>query len=259
MIHLIIQRLKASTDVTDITTADRIFPLIRLQGSQVPALVVQLVGGAPTETKEETSHVDDNLIEITALAKQPAQAWALSQAVRDSLDGYTSGTLADVRFQTHASDIFESTDVFTITTRYLVRTQRDGTTLPTAVAGLGYDLNIRGALSFKIEDITATAGGSTALTEPATTSTYFVEFSVGGGNGTHTLTLPDTRNLTGRAFRIMTGSSISNQKKVEIVPASGDSATIDGAASHELTRAYDGIMLIAHSSNWYIVQRKSKT
>ena len=259
MINLIIKRLKDTAAVTTITTADRIFPLIRLQGSNVPALVVQLVGGSPTEAKEETSQVDDNLVEVTAFAQEPAQAWALSSAVRDALDGYSQGYLADVRFQNHASDIFESTDIFSITARYLVRTRRDASATPAAMAGLGYSVDFRGPLNYKIKSITASPTPSTILSHDGTENTIFIDWSIGGGNGIHKVHLPKVAEVEGRALRIMTGSGISQQKRVQIHPDKNEaSVTIDGAAYHQLDRPFDGVLLIEHAGSWYIAQRKSK-
>jgi hypothetical protein len=260
MIHHIITRLKATTDVTDITTEDRIFPLIRLQGSQVPALVVQLVGGTPTEAKDETSQVDDNLVEITAFATDPSTAWTLSEAVRSSIDGYTSGSLAEVRFQNHASDIFESTDTFSITARYLVRHSRDNTQLVTSQAGLGYDVTFRGQTAYKVRGLSGTAGQTTKLKAGGSETIIFIDASVGGGNGTHNLYLPPVAESEGRVLRITTGGNVSQQRSVTINPEVADSsATIDGAATHELRRAYDGVMLLGYLGNWYIIQRKSKS
>jgi len=34
--------------------------------------------------------------------------------------------------------------------------------------------------------------------------------------------------------------------------------TIDGESSVDFNRSYDGIMVLCHNSQWYVVQRKSK-
>ena len=126
MIHHLITKLKQTPEVVAYTTRDRIFPLIRLQGSQVPAVVLQLVGCTPEDTKDKTSTVEVNLVEVTGMAVTPADAWGLMEAVRDSLDGWDGGSTAVqwVRFATHASDVFESSDLFTITATYRVRVNR---------------------------------------------------------------------------------------------------------------------------------------
>lgn len=259
MIHYIIKRLKTQATITNITTDERIYPLIRLQGSEVPALVVQLVGGTPSEAKDETSQVDDNLVEITALATDPATAWVLSQAVRDALDGYSSGYLAEVRFQTHASDIFESSDLFTITTRYLARTSRDASSLPAATTGLGYAVEFRGSVSYDVTAHTATAGDELILKSKGTEHIVFIDYEVGADAGTFNVYLPKVAEVEGRAIRIMTGKALDNNHDLQINPDKTDTAvTIDGAASFNMDRAYDGVMVLEHAGLWYVIQRKSK-
>lgn len=124
MIHHLINQLKASPDVVAITTADRIFPLIRLQGSTVPALVLQLTGCTPDDTKDGASARDVHQVQVTGLATDPATTWELMEAVRAALDNFQSSDLAEVRFLTHASDIFESADLFTITATYTASVHR---------------------------------------------------------------------------------------------------------------------------------------
>ena len=126
MINHLITKLKQTTAVVNYTTRDRIFPLIRLQGSQVPAVVLQLVGCTPEDTKDTTSSVEVHVVEVTGLAVTPADCWTLMEAVRDALDGWDGDDTAVqwVRFATHASDVFESSDLFTITATYRVRVDR---------------------------------------------------------------------------------------------------------------------------------------
>lgn len=257
MLNLIIDRLKESTEVVAITTEARIFPLIRLQGSQVPALVLQLIGATPTDAKDRPSTLDTDLVEITGLASDPATTWALMEAAREALDGWSSGTIAEVRFRTHASDIFESSDLFTITATYAVRVHRDGTTLPTTLAGLGYDVTFRGGTSYTVTDLTATAGGTYELDGTATV--YFVDYEAGAASGSFRVDLPAIADHAGRMIRIKTGANIDNSHDVLVRPAPGDTgATIDGAAGTTLDRDYDGITLLQHGSGWLVIQRKSK-
>lgn len=126
MIHHLIKHLKLQGGVTQYTTRDRIYPLIRLQGSQVPALVLQLVGCAPEDTKDSTATQDLDVVQITGLAVEPSEVWSLMEEVRTALDGWDGGAsdVLAVRFRTHASDVFESSDLFTITATYTVRLNR---------------------------------------------------------------------------------------------------------------------------------------
>lgn len=124
MIHFLIDQLKATPAVTAYTTADRIFPLIRLQGSTVPALVLQLVGCTVDDAKDTPGARDVHQVQVTGLATDPATCWALMEAARAALDNFQSEDLAEVRFLTHASDIFESSDLFTITATYAASVHR---------------------------------------------------------------------------------------------------------------------------------------
>lgn len=81
----------------------------------------------------------------------------------------------------------------------------------------------------------------------------------GATNGTGTIYLPRINKNNHRQIRVMTDNTITNITDVTIYPNSADSsATIDGAASFNMNRAYDGVMLMSHNGNWWIIQRKSK-
>ena len=77
-----------------------------------------------------------------------------------------------------------------------------------------------------------------------------------GANGTATINLPAAGDNEGRLLRFKSDGTISSNTAVNLVPASGDS--IDGNGEVAFNRDYDGIMLLAHNADWYIIQRKSK-
>lgn len=137
MINLVITILKANGTLTNLVPDTRIYPLIQLQGGTIPAVVVQLTGTAPNDTQDKVSEYDNNAVEVTSIADNPAEAWAISEAVRGALDGYTGGSIAQIRFTSQATDIFEGTEVFSVTQSYSVHTKRDSSTLPQEIAGLG--------------------------------------------------------------------------------------------------------------------------
>ena len=126
MIHHLIDILKNDTDVTNLVDGNSIFPLIRLQGSQLPAIVIQLIGSDPQETKDRVVDYDKYIVEITSLQDNPREAWLTCLAVRNALDTFAGNTdVGQIRMQSVVSDVFESTDVFTITQQYEVfMTQR---------------------------------------------------------------------------------------------------------------------------------------
>ena len=63
----------------------------------------------------------------------------------------------------------------------------------------------------------------------------------------------------GRVLRFKTDSSIAANKIIIIAPNVSDSGvTIDGASTYTLDRDYDGVSILCHASNWYIIQKKEK-
>jgi hypothetical protein len=79
-----------------------------------------------------------------------------------------------------------------------------------------------------------------------------------GGNGKADIFLPPSTENEGRLLRFKSDSTISQQHSITLNPYSGDSATIDGDLTVNFNRSYDGITLLCHGANWYIIQRKSK-
>jgi hypothetical protein len=80
-----------------------------------------------------------------------------------------------------------------------------------------------------------------------------------GGNGSGNLYLPLVANSEGRTIQIHSDATIAANKFVKLLPNVTDtSATIDGATSYNFDRAYDGITILCHNSNWYIIQKKEK-
>jgi len=77
-----------------------------------------------------------------------------------------------------------------------------------------------------------------------------------GANGTATINLPAAADNEGRLIRFKSDGSISANTAINLVPDGSD--TIDGNGEVAFNRDYDGIMLLAHNSNWFIIQRKSK-
>lgn len=122
MINFIITALKSTGTVTSICPADNIFPLFRLQGSSLPAVVVQLTNSAPMDSHDETQDAFEHDIEITSIGENPQQVWRLATAIRQRLQGYedAANNLYSMRFLTQATDVFEATDVFSVTQRFAV-------------------------------------------------------------------------------------------------------------------------------------------
>jgi len=290
MINLVIDILKADANVTAITTADRIYPLSRLEGATIPAIVVQQIATDPADTHDSTSTMDTNTVQVTIIEDKPKDANALAVLVRAALDGYGGNTIAEIRLTNQVTDVFEAIDLFTLTQTYDVRVVRDNVTVPSALADLGElylddiydvdatsparysrleynasasvwestpDLNIDGAVYSNPRLITLTNG--TTFTVASDDHLIFCNYASGSGSASSTLRLPEVATSEGREVRIKTGSHLSNQRTLTLQPAAADTTvTIDGSASASMDRAYDGITVHCIDREWYITQRKSK-
>lgn len=290
MINLVIDILKADANVTAITTADRIYPLSRLEGATIPAIVVQQIATDPADTHDSTSTMDTNTVQVTIIEDKPKDANALAVLVRAALDGYGGNTIAEIRLTNQVTDVFEAIDLFTLTQTYDVRVVRDNVTVPSALADLGElylddvydvnatspggysrleynssnstwaattDLNIYGAVYSNPRLITLTNG--TTFTVASDDHLIFCNYASGSGTGASTLRLPAVATSEGREVRIKTGSHLSNQRTLTLRPAAADTTvTIDGSASATMDRDYDGITVHCIDRQWYITQRKSK-
>lgn len=121
MLHHIIDILKADGSVTSYVAADNIFPLVRLQGSELPAVTVQLVSTEPIDTKDRRVDYDEFTVEVTTFFGDPRNAWLTCLAIRSALDNFAGNSdVGQIRMQNMASDVFEGTDVFTFTQQYSV-------------------------------------------------------------------------------------------------------------------------------------------
>jgi hypothetical protein len=78
----------------------------------------------------------------------------------------------------------------------------------------------------------------------------------GAANGTATINLPAAGDHEGRLLRFKSDSTIGSVRSITLQPDGSD--TIDGEASFSFNRDYDGVMILAHSGDWYVIQRKSK-
>lgn len=119
MINLIINALKNDQVVLQYVSADNIYPLFRLQGSDLPAVVIQLVNTTPIDTHDVVTDMDLHTVEITTINLDPQTAWKTSQQIRRSLESNTTISGIDrIRFETQATDVFEVQDAFSVTQRY---------------------------------------------------------------------------------------------------------------------------------------------
>ncbi len=101
--------------------------------------------------------------------------------------------------------------------------------------------------------LTASATGSGNI-DP---SYNLVLLSWTGGNGFYTLNLPLASANTNRLIRITTDGSlaIGAGDKIDITATGGE--TIDGAASFQISKQYEGLAVFSTGSEWIIVQAKA--
>lgn len=115
-------------------------------------------------------------------------------------------------------------------------------------AGLTHD----GFLIQNIQDVTNSAGSSYDVSD----TDYMIFNTWTGTTGTATINLPRAGDNEGRLLRFKSDGTIAANKIVNLMPQSGD--TIDGNGEFAFDRDYDGVMLLAHNSAWFIIQRKAK-
>ena len=84
-----------------------------------------------------------------------------------------------------------------------------------------------------------------------------VLISWSGANGNFTLNLPLASANTNRLIRITTDGSLSSGAgdKIDITATGGE--TIDGNASFQISKQYEGLAIFSTGSEWIIVQAKA--
>jgi len=114
------------------------------------------------------------------------------------------------------------------------------------------NLDHQGTLIEEITDITHSAGSTYDVGD----TEYMMFNTWSGGNGTATINLPRAGDNEGRLLRFKSDGTISANTAITLTPSSPD--TIDGDPEFTFNRDFDGVMLLAHNSDWYIIQRKAK-
>jgi len=92
------------------------------------------------------------------------------------------------------------------------------------------------------------------------TDTDYMMFNTwAGANGSSLIYLPTVTGNEGRTMQFHSDSTISANTYTQLRPFATDTGvTIDGAASYDFDRAYDGITILCHGGQWYIIQKKEK-
>jgi hypothetical protein len=114
------------------------------------------------------------------------------------------------------------------------------------------NLDHQGILIEEITDITNSSGSTYDVGD----TEYMMFNTWSGANGTAIINLPRAGDNEGRLLRFKSDGTISASTSITLSPTSPD--TIDGDPEFSFNRDFDGVMLLAHNSNWYIIQRKAK-
>ena len=100
---------------------------------------------------------------------------------------------------------------------------------------------------------------SDASTYQVTAVDYMVMNTWTGANGRSFIYLPSVTGNEGRTVQFHSDETISANKNIQLEPHSSDTGvTIDGAGAYAFNRSYDGITILCHNSNWFIIQKKEK-
>ncbi len=102
-------------------------------------------------------------------------------------------------------------------------------------------------------NVVASAGGSSTYSA----NNNIVEIGWTGGNGTYVLNIPSAATIPYRNIRFVTNSTFPNgaSDKVEITAQAGE--TIDGDASFEISKVYEGVSIWSTGSEWIVIQAKA--
>ena len=114
------------------------------------------------------------------------------------------------------------------------------------------NMDHQGILIQEITDITNSANSTYDVGD----TEYMMFNTWSGGNGTATINLPRAGDNEGRLLRFKSDGTIGANTSITLSPTSPD--TIDGDPEFSFNRDFDGVMLLAHNSNWFIIQRKAK-
>lgn len=127
MIGDIISILQAESNVTDLVSSSNIFAIQRKQGTELPAVVVELIDIKTSETKHLSSDLDFITIQVTAYADNPKESYDIADACRLELDnfvGEVNRRFYEVRFDDLETGLIPEGETFVTVGEYLVTAKR---------------------------------------------------------------------------------------------------------------------------------------
>jgi hypothetical protein len=99
--------------------------------------------------------------------------------------------------------------------------------------------------------VTASPGGTGTLTEMVN----IVDFDWVGNSGTYTYTLPSATAIPYRKIRFVNNSTIGANTKIDLAAPVGEN--IDGGATYEINKAFNGCAVWSDGTQWIVIQAKS--
>ncbi len=113
------------------------------------------------------------------------------------------------------------------------------------------ELVLKETITIIPEFITAAAGGSSSIG----TTKNIIDITWSGGSGTFTLFLPSATAIPYRFLRIVNDSTVTANDKVDVAALPGE--TIDGVATYQINKPYNGVAVWSDGNNWIVIQAKS--
>ena len=121
MLDLVYSRLNGDGVLTAIT-GTRIFPYLRKQGSQLPAVMFEQTNAGFTPTKTTTSVNDEFEFTVNCFSESISEAWSMHTIVRNNFEGlegtFTVGSnvyrVASTTIDAVASDVMDDGNVFIV-------------------------------------------------------------------------------------------------------------------------------------------------
>ena len=121
MLDLLFDKLNNASDVQNIVSA-RVYPYIRQQGSELPAIMFEQTNASFTPTKTTTSVNDEFEFTVNCFSESISQAWSLHTLVRTLFEGmagsFTIGSnsyeVAGTTIDSVASDVMDDGNVFIV-------------------------------------------------------------------------------------------------------------------------------------------------
>lgn len=121
MLDLVYSKLNADADLGAIVST-RIFPYLRQQGSELPAVMFEQTNAGFTPTKTTTSVNDEFEFTVNCFSESISEAWSMHTIVRSIFEGlegtHTIGSntykVASTVIDAVASDVMDDGNVFIV-------------------------------------------------------------------------------------------------------------------------------------------------